>query len=418
MLNVAIFDPWQRSLFSRQRTPGKEPLLAGNLASDGASVMTGSRNGVAAKLRELVPTLINIHCICHHLALACNNANDQLKCISEVETVIRQLWSFFENSVARLASYVQIAAEMKKITSVSEKSKERMATKVQKACRNRWLSLEKSVQSVCQNLPALLQILHWYKNKDSNATAIGLLKKMKKADFIGILYILKNVLPVLLTLNKVFQKGTISFARIAPAVKASKHSLQRLVEDKSPIEEFKRETTTGNLVCLELSEVEIQNTGTKMQALCTKYVSALSDNINNRFQHFLPVVASFRIFDPVSIPSEASEFEVYGEQDIKTLANHFFKEESNAKWLKLEAEWNNFKYELADWSKDYQSIPSSTTKTSTEWALQRFLKHKATYSRSYPLLLQVAEVCLSMQVSNAWPEWGGVKCSKAPKNPP
>lgn len=26
----AIFDPWQRSLFSRQRTPGKEPLLAGN----------------------------------------------------------------------------------------------------------------------------------------------------------------------------------------------------------------------------------------------------------------------------------------------------------------------------------------------------------------------------------------------------
>ena len=29
MLNKAIFDPWQRSLFSRQRTPGKEPLLAG-----------------------------------------------------------------------------------------------------------------------------------------------------------------------------------------------------------------------------------------------------------------------------------------------------------------------------------------------------------------------------------------------------
>ena len=30
MLNIAIFYPWQRSLFSRQRTPGKEPLLAGN----------------------------------------------------------------------------------------------------------------------------------------------------------------------------------------------------------------------------------------------------------------------------------------------------------------------------------------------------------------------------------------------------
>ena len=29
MLNKAIFDPWQRSLFFRQRTSGKEPLLAG-----------------------------------------------------------------------------------------------------------------------------------------------------------------------------------------------------------------------------------------------------------------------------------------------------------------------------------------------------------------------------------------------------
>jgi len=31
MLNTGIFDPWQRSLFSRQQTAGKEPLLAGRL---------------------------------------------------------------------------------------------------------------------------------------------------------------------------------------------------------------------------------------------------------------------------------------------------------------------------------------------------------------------------------------------------
>jgi len=61
---------------------------------------------VAAKLRETVPTLINIHCICHRLALACNDANDNLTPISQVETVFRQLWSFFENSTARSAVYV------------------------------------------------------------------------------------------------------------------------------------------------------------------------------------------------------------------------------------------------------------------------------------------------------------------------
>ena len=119
-----------------------------SFASDGTSVMTGSRNGVAAKLREQVPNLINIHCICHRLTLACNDTNDTLKSISQVETVIRQLWSFFENSSARSAVYVQIASEMKKIKGVSEKSKYKLATKVQKACKTRWLSLEKSEEKV------------------------------------------------------------------------------------------------------------------------------------------------------------------------------------------------------------------------------------------------------------------------------
>lgn len=108
-----------------------------SLASDGASVMTGSRNGVTAKLRETVPALINIHCVCHRLALACNDANDSLTPISQVETVLRQLWSFFENSAARSAVYVQISSEMKELDSMSEKSKEKLATKVQQACRTR-----------------------------------------------------------------------------------------------------------------------------------------------------------------------------------------------------------------------------------------------------------------------------------------
>ena len=62
-------------------------------------------------------------------------------------------------------------------------------------------------------------------------------------------------------------------------------------------------------------------------------------------------------------------------------------------------------YAYADWSKDHQAIPSPST-TSTEWALQRFLRHKESYHRSYPLLLQVTEICLSMPVSNARPERG------------
>lgn len=70
------------------------------------------------------------------------------------------------------------------------------------------------------------------------------------------------------------------------------------------------------------------------------------------------------------MPIANSEFVGHGQNDIQTLVNHFFSgDENSSKHLKLEAEWNNFKYELSDWSKDYQAIPLPTT-TSTEWALE------------------------------------------------
>ena len=128
------------------------------------------------------------------------------------------------------------------------KRAKKLATKVQKACRTRWLSLDKSVESVCRNLPALLQTLQWYQDKDSNPTAIGLLKKLKKPVFIAVLYILKGVLPVLSTLSKVFQKGSISFSHISPAIKASKDSLNSLVQKNITFKEFQKETQLENLL--------------------------------------------------------------------------------------------------------------------------------------------------------------------------
>ena len=68
------------------------------LSTDGASVMVGKENGVAAKLKREAKMLLNVHCICHRLALACGDANDHISYIKPVEKVLIQLWSFFHNS--------------------------------------------------------------------------------------------------------------------------------------------------------------------------------------------------------------------------------------------------------------------------------------------------------------------------------
>ena len=41
-----------------------------SLGTDGASVMTGSTNGVCARLKMLNPHTVPVHCVCHRLALS------------------------------------------------------------------------------------------------------------------------------------------------------------------------------------------------------------------------------------------------------------------------------------------------------------------------------------------------------------
>ena len=136
------------------------------------------------------------------------------------------------------------------------------------------------------------------------------------------------------------------------------------------------------------------------------------------------MLTSFSILSPVALPKPASpEFKEYGNNEIKTLANHFFqekeKEEKEIMTAKLVAEWAKFKFDLDSWKGVIPSFVhgSSTTakskettvkssSTPLEWALQRVLKIKSEYGYFYPNILELAEVALSAPITNAWPETG------------
>lgn len=49
------------------------------MGSDGANVMIGKKNGVVALLKKTHPTLINVHCIAHRLALAAGQASTSVQ---------------------------------------------------------------------------------------------------------------------------------------------------------------------------------------------------------------------------------------------------------------------------------------------------------------------------------------------------
>ena len=96
---------------------------------------------------------------------------------------------------------------------------------------------------------------------------------------------------------------------------------------------------------------------------------------------------------------------------VNILAKHFFQIETEEvqklKTEKLLAEWSHMKYHVNDNIKKMiptEGKPGSSTTTTTEWFLLRLLKNKSSFVTFFPLLLYIAEVVVSLPVSNAWPE--------------
>lgn len=146
----------------------------------------GRKNGRAAKLKDVNPHMISVHCICHKLALSCTDAKDDAnwKFIKEVKTVVTQLWKLFENSPKQLACYLKVQQELKCLQ-LHEKSRKMVARKLKKACDTRWLSFNSAIQSLYTDLVAVLQTLKQLKQDPDQPTAYGLLKKINKVKFVG-----------------------------------------------------------------------------------------------------------------------------------------------------------------------------------------------------------------------------------------
>ena len=183
------------------------------LLSDGASVMTGEKGGVAALLRkEFVPTMINVHCICHRLALACGDTGDDYKFVQDVEENLLLLWAFFKNSSKRLDIYIKLALKSKNYTSMTKKRRQKIVKKMKKACRTRWLSLHAGVDAAWEEYGGLIEALKVLADDSKTGSkAKGILTKVNNIEFLGSLCLFRNMLPILSILSKTFQTSSLNF---------------------------------------------------------------------------------------------------------------------------------------------------------------------------------------------------------------
>lgn len=388
---------------------GLEVTKVGGMASDGASVMLGRNNGVAAKLKAIVPSVIVVHCVCHRLALACADSNKELSYIEKVTSYLTELWKLFEYSNQKMAVFMKTQLNLCNLQLLPN-VKRKTAKKIKKACKTRWLSTDSAVKSAVQNYPAIIQTL--LKLEEKCATSAGLLRHMNAPKFLSTLYLLHAVLPKLSDVSKAFQRSVVNFSRMKPCLDSAKAALKDLQTSQSPVDDFKSATeklTEMGLLDFEVPDRVIQ----EMKTMLVNYTDALIRNMDDRFKESLPVVTALSIFDPVLMPS-VGDFRSYGLAEIELVAKHFFPGQDDQQ-ERVKAEWGKLKYDIRDWKIKMPAEIKEGTKsaeqlpTPTEWCLSRILQMRCALGSLYPCISKIAEVALALPVSNAWPERGASK---------
>ena len=366
------------------------------LATDGASVMVGKQNGVAAKLRKINPKLLNLHCVCHRLALASTDSSSDLKPIKGVEDVLRQLWYYFQNSPKKMAAFLKTQLALREARSPDEKHLTILSGRLKKACQTRWLSFDASVEAAVKDYEALLLTLQ----KLDDATAVGLLSKMKAVKFLGILYILKSVLPILSRLSKQFQADQFHFSMVVPATMSAIESLKKVSMTQEPLQKLQADidsyTSLSDELCMNKAA------GKELESLLGKYVDSLCQNMKDRLGGSPAVISSFSVFDASMMPASDSEhYNNYGNDLVTILGEHFFPN-AITRVNKLLCQWSQVKFFLA--SKPLQ-YPEGCRKST--YLMSYLLKNDSLFHRSlFTELLTIAEIGLTLPCSNAWPERG------------
>ena len=90
------------------------------------------------------------------------------------------------------------------------------------------------------------------------------------------LFILKNVVPVVANLSKAFQAGSVLFSQIVPLASTTKATLEEILKTNSPVDKFESAFDSYNMC----EDIKI-NTAEKQQLykLQENYISCMTENI-------------------------------------------------------------------------------------------------------------------------------------------
>nr|XP_033818665.1 E3 SUMO-protein ligase KIAA1586-like [Geotrypetes seraphini] len=337
--------------------------------SDGASVMLGKHNGVAAKLRQSVPHLLEQHCVAHREDLGIDDAWKTIPFMKEIETLIRTVYTIFSRSSVRKAKLEDIAnAADSDVISF-------------KAIHDvRWLSRHFAVSAVVRNYDILLEYCQEQVEEDNDPVHKYCLTKLSNLEFKVALFILCDVLEELGSLCKLLQKSCLAPLDAFQFTKAKLRKLRSQYLGEKP--HFNENVETLISSC---------NSVIKTDHILT-FITQTCDHMDKRFPD--NELEDWRVFDKdcISNPSNLEEF-TFGNEQFSRLSNRYFllmnKDDEHCFKRQLISEYSEFKYIIAE------KVKAGAIQTLQE--MYNFAQQHKQFSGLNALL----DVCGTFQASSA-----------------
>lgn len=165
------------------------------IGTDNASVMVGINNGVYQKLKEEIPSLVLVRCVCHSLQLAVSQASSRTL-PRNLEFLVSETYNWFARSSSRQQAYKDLYQLI---------NDGHNPHKIVQACQTRWMSIASAVKVICDQWLELKTHFEIARRSES-CYASEMLYEMYCDDFNYVyLLFLKSILTETERVNKNFE---------------------------------------------------------------------------------------------------------------------------------------------------------------------------------------------------------------------
>ena len=315
--------------------------------SDGASVMTGCENGVAARLKRHNPFMLSIHCIAHRLALCCADAAADVDYPTEAEVTINEISAFFNRSGKQTMALAELAKQF-----------EISRTKIVKSGKTRWLSREGAVLVLFQ---LYIVLCHHLSADQGNDVAIAIYNMLTMYSFLATVAGMLDMLQYLGSLSRSFQSDGMNYSifcqrlnetrccivddflpRVSSAAALDPNSDQKFWDNEwnqvlkfgleaagykpaagSTVTAVKEETTESAVYRgVELKKTD-EDEG-EMELWHCKLGLAMLSRLAERFPHNdMGLMEALDVFNLSNVPFDKAKLLAYGDVHMQTLIKHY-----------------------------------------------------------------------------------------------